>query len=201
MAQPLLPSEHDPVATHDHIVHLHDVSWADYERLLEIRGEHSAPRYTYLEGELEIMSPSKTHEAVKSVIGCLVEVWCLENGVEFSTLGSWTVKDRDVQRGAEPDECYIFGNAQDRVAPDLAIEVVWTSGGINKLDVYRKLGVNEVWYWSRGRIDVYLLRDEQYELAPVSQALRGIDLRQLERFVDQPTTSAAMLAYRAALRG
>jgi Uma2 family endonuclease len=106
-----------------------------------------------------------------------------------------------VQRGAEPDECYIFGNAQDRVAPDLAIEVVWTSGGINKLDVYRKLGVNEVWYWSRGRIDVYLLRDEQYELAPVSQALRGIDLRQLERFVDQPTTSAAMLAYRAALRG
>lgn len=200
MAQPLLPSDHDPIATHDHIVCLHDVSWADYERLLEIRGDHSAPRYTYLEGELEIMSPSKAHEAVKSVIGRLVEVWCLENGVEFSTLGSWTVKDRDVQRGAEPDECYVFGKATDSVAPDLAIEVVWTSGGINKLEVYRKLGVNEVWYWSRGRIDVYLLREEQYELAPASQALPGINLRQLERFVDEPTTSAAMLAYRAALR-
>lgn len=201
MAQPLLPSDHDPIATHDHIVRLHDVSWADYERLLEIRGEHSAPRYTYLEGELEIMSPSKTHEAVKSVIGCLVEVWCLENGVEFSTLGSWTVKDREVQRGAEPDECYVFGKATDSVAPDLAIEVVWTSGGINKLEVYRKLGVNEVWYWSRGRINVYLLRNEQYELAPASQALPGINLRQLEGFVNEPTTSAAILAYRAALRG
>lgn len=201
MAQPLLPSDHDPIATHDHIVRLHDVSWADYERLLEIRGDHSAPRYTYLEGELEIMSPSKTHEAVKSVIGCLVEVWCLENGVEFSTLGSWTVKDREVQRGAEPDECYVFGKATDSVAPDLAIEVVWTSGGINKLEVYRKLGVNEVWYWSRGRINVYLLRNEQYELAPASQALPGINLRQLEGFVNEPTTSAAILAYRAALRG
>lgn len=201
MAQPLLPSDHDPIATHDHIVRLHDVPWADYERLLEIRGDQSAPRYTYLEGELEIMSPSKTHEAVKSVIGRLVEVWCLENGVEFSTLGSWTVKDREVQRGAEPDECYVFGKATDSVAPDLAIEVVWTSGGINKLEVYRKLGVNEVWYWSRGLIDVYLLRDEQYGLAPASQVLPGINLRQLEGFVNEPTTSAAILAYRAALRG
>jgi len=27
----------------DHFVHLDGVTWADYERLLEIRGDHSAP--------------------------------------------------------------------------------------------------------------------------------------------------------------
>jgi Uma2 family endonuclease len=52
----------------DHIVYLHDVSWDDYERLLTMRGDHSAPRISYLEGEVEIMSPSKTHEEVKSLI-------------------------------------------------------------------------------------------------------------------------------------
>jgi len=33
----------------DHIVVLHDVSWEDYEHVLRIRGEHSAPRISYLE--------------------------------------------------------------------------------------------------------------------------------------------------------
>src|SRR5690606_8518731 len=46
----------------DHYVHLYGVTWADYLRLLEIRGERSAPRLTYVEGTLEIMSPPRTHD-------------------------------------------------------------------------------------------------------------------------------------------
>lgn len=53
--------ENDGVSREAHFVHLRGVTWRDYERLLEIRGESSKPRYTYLEGELEIMSSSKTH--------------------------------------------------------------------------------------------------------------------------------------------
>ena len=34
-----------------------------------MRGDHSAPRFAYLEGEVEIMSPSQTHEGIKSMIG------------------------------------------------------------------------------------------------------------------------------------
>src|SRR5690606_33605516 len=58
----------------DHYVHLRGVTWADYLRLLEVRGDRSVPRLTYLEGTLEIMSPSLTHELIKSYIGRLVEV-------------------------------------------------------------------------------------------------------------------------------
>jgi hypothetical protein len=39
----------------DHFVYFHGVSWDDYERVLEMRGDRSAPRITYLEGTLEIM--------------------------------------------------------------------------------------------------------------------------------------------------
>jgi hypothetical protein len=48
----------------DQIITFHRVSWEDYERMLEIRGDKSAPRITYLEGELEIISPSKDHEQI-----------------------------------------------------------------------------------------------------------------------------------------
>jgi Uma2 family endonuclease len=194
-------AEYDGVADHDHVVQLSGVTWADYERLLEIRGDHSVPRYTYLEGFLQIMSPSRTHESVKSLIGCLVEVWCLERGVEFHALGSWTIKERADERGAEPDECYVFGGVTDPKRPDLAIEVVWTWGGISKLEVYRKLDVPEVWYWAKGTISVHQLVDEHYVEVPESRVLPGIDLRQLERFIDDRSTSRAMLDYRAALRG
>ena len=60
----------------DQIVNLHDLSWEDYERLLTMRGDCSAPRISYLDGEVEFMSPSRTHEGIKSLLGCLVETHC-----------------------------------------------------------------------------------------------------------------------------
>jgi Uma2 family endonuclease len=185
----------------DHYVHLYGVTWADYLRLLRIRGERSAPRITYVEGTLEIMSPSRTHDEIKSFIGCLVEAWCLERDVEFTPYGSWTLKSRREERAAEADECYVFGPEPKRKRrPDLVIEVVWTSGGIDKLDVYRKLGVREVWYWERGRIQVYVRRGASYEAVAASEALPGIDLDQLVGFLDRPTASRAIRDYRDALR-
>lgn len=183
----------------DHVVFLRDVSWDDYEALLRMRGDHSAPRISYLEGEVEIMSPSRTHEGIKSLIGCLVETYCLEQGIRFQPLGSWTLKERPKQRGAEADECYIFGD-QDAERPHLAIEVVWTSGRIDKLDIYRKLGVAEVWYWRKGLIQPYQLQGEHYLPIAASQVLPGLDLDLLQRFLDQPTAYDAILAYRQALR-
>lgn len=184
----------------DQIVRLHGATWADYQRLLELRGDHSAPRIAYLEGELEIMSPSRRHESIKSLIGCLVEVYCLEHDVEFSPYGSWTLEDKSADRGAEPDECYVFGTVSQPERPDLAIEVVWTSGGIDKLEIYRRLGVREVWFWRQERMSVHALRGDRYETIAASEVLPGIDLELLCRFIDRPTASQAIREFRAALR-
>ena len=60
-------------------MHLGGVRWPDYERLLEIRGERAVARIAYLEGTLELMTPSAPHEWIKSVIGCLVYRAALTN--------------------------------------------------------------------------------------------------------------------------
>ena len=193
-------TEHDDQPVEDKIVLLKGATWADYQRHLEMRGDRASPRLAYLEGVLEIMTPSLPHESIKSVIGRLVEVWCLEKGIEFNPCGSWTLENKEQQRGVEPDECYVFGELKDATRPELAIEVVWTSGGLAKLDIYRKLAVREVWFWRRGRLTVHVLRDETYQEVPRSEVLPGIDLDALVSFLDRPTASRAIRDYRASLQ-
>jgi Uma2 family endonuclease len=202
MAQPALPTP-PPSARgdHDDIVVLRGAAWSDYERILSIRGDASVPRVTFLKGLLELMSPSKSHESIKSVIGCLVEAWCVEKGIDITPYGSWTLQDAAVERGAEPDECYIVGD-KDAERPDLAIEVVWTSGGIDKLEVYRKLRVQEVWIHEKGTLRLFALRGERYEPLAASEVLSGIDHEPLCTFVmTRPMTRAVREFREALLRG
>jgi Uma2 family endonuclease len=195
-ALPLTAPDHRHPAGDD-IVVLRGASWADYQRLLELRGERSVPRLTYLEGTLEIMTPSRHHETLKYLIGRLVEVWCLERGVEFSGYGSWTLESKEAGRGLEPDECYVFGEVAEPERPDLAIEVMWSTPALDKLAIYSRLGVREVWIWRRGRFAMYALRGDAYEEIPASEVLPGIDLHGLAGFLDRPTTSRAIREYRA----
>lgn len=190
-------TERDDSPVEDHIVVLRDATWADYQRLLEMRGDRSAPRIAYLEGVIEIMSPSQPHESLKSRIGHLVEVWCLEHDIDFNAYGSWTLENKDERRGVEADECYVFGGVMEAKQPDLAIEVIWTSGGLDKLDIYRKLGVREVWFWRRGRLTVHVLHDEAYRTVDASVVLPGIDLAALAAHLDRPTDSQAIREFRA----
>jgi Uma2 family endonuclease len=192
--------EHDDTPAEDRIVVLRGATWADYQRVLEVRGENPVPRIAFLPGVLELMTPSRSHESLKSIIGCLVEVWCQEHQIEFSPFGSWTLERKAEGCGLEPDECYVFGTAHDPERPDLAIEVVWTSGGIDKLSVYAKLAVREVWFWRRGRITAHVLQGEGYREAHESAVLAGIDLDELSRHLDRPTASQAIREYRAALQ-
>jgi Uma2 family endonuclease len=200
MAATALAAPRDDRPREDHFVHLRGVAWVDYQRILGVRGERSSPRMAFLEGTLELMTPSREHESIKSVIGRLVEVWCLEHDVEFSTYGSWTLEDEAVERAVEPDECYVFGAVAEPTRPDLAIEVIWTSGGIGKLEIYRKLGVREVWLWRRGKIEPHVLRGERYEATGASEISPQLDLEYLATFLDRKTTSRAIRDYRAALR-
>jgi Uma2 family endonuclease len=201
MAQPVPSAKLEPPLPVDDIVVLRGATWADYQRLLEIRGDRSVPRLTYLEGVLELMSPSRPHESIKSMIGCLVEGWCFETGVAISPYGSWTLESKATEVGVEPDECYVLGDAEELPErPDLAIEVAWTRGAIDKLEVYRRLGVKEVWIWRKGTIEVFALRGADYERLESSELLAGLDLPALLRFVDVRPMTRAVTEYRKALR-
>jgi Uma2 family endonuclease len=190
--------QRDDRPTEDHVVELRGVTWKDYERLLAMRGDRSAPRFTYIDGVLEIMSPSRSHEKIKSLIGRLVEAYCVDRGIPFLPLGSWTLKQRAKKAGAEPDECYVF-DREESERPHLVIEVVWTSGRIDKLEIYGKLGVPEVWHWRKGRIQVHVLRRGRYVAVTGSARLPDLDLDLLCDFLDHPSAYDAIRDFRAAL--
>jgi Uma2 family endonuclease len=182
----------------DQRVCLHDVSWEDYEAVLRMRGEGAGPRICYLEGELEIMSPSRDQESIKKLLARLLEVYALETGLELDGYGSMTIRERPKERGAEPDECYAIGGPKEW--PDLAIEVIWTQGGIDKLELYRGLGVRELWIVRDGRIEVHALRADRYERVAASELLPGLDLRVLAGFLGAESQTQAVRAYQQVLR-
>jgi len=137
------------------------VNWEAYEALLVATKDSSGYRLTYLEGILEIMSPSRSHEIDKKNIARLLEAYLEENRIRFWGLGSTTLKQEDRQAGKEPDECYCIGS--NKYIPDLAIEVVYTSGGIDTLEIYQRLGVSEVWFWQNNQFTVYRLQGDRYQ--------------------------------------
>jgi Uma2 family endonuclease len=189
-----------PPADMDQRVILTGMTWKDFEILLAIRGDNSGVRMAYMEGAIELMSPSINHEGVKKTVARLVEAYADELGLPLNGYGSWTLKNAFVERALEPDECYVLGSPKGDI-PELAIEVVWTSGGLNKLEIYRSLGVPEVWRWERFKgFTVHLLRDGRYETAPRSVFLPDIDLDMIERFAITENQSQAVRAFREALR-
>jgi Uma2 family endonuclease len=187
----------------DHFVYLR-VDWKGYEQLLAMRGESSVPRITYLEGLAELMSPSRYHETDKTRFARLLEAWSDIAGVPLEGYGSWTLKAKAKRRGAEADECYTVRRVakSDRDRPDIAIEVIWTSGGIDKLEVYRKLGVREVWFYERGTLRFFALRreaDDVYREIPRSELLPELPVDALLACMKERDQTSAVRALRAAL--
>ncbi len=184
----------------DQRVCLHDIAWADYESLLAARGDQPGVRVTYLDGELELMTPSVHHESLKTRLARLVEAFAEEAGIALEGFGSWTLKSQTKRRGAEADECYVIGPiATLPEVPDIAIEVVWTRGGIDKLEVYRGLGVREVWVWQDGGLRFDLLQDGAYLAATRSDLLPGLDPGLIARCMEAPSQTEALKRLRAAL--
>ena len=187
------------VPTADQRVVLAGATWEHYELELAMRGEKSVPRIAYLEGALELMSPSRDHERITSYLGRLIEVYAEHADIELSPYRSWTLRNAGVA-GGEPDECYIVGADQSKDRPDLVIEVVWTSGGIDKLAIYQRLGIDEVWFWIAGQLEVHALRGNTYERVLRSRWLPGLDLELMCSFLDRRSVHVAKRDYREALR-
>lgn len=183
----------------DHRVLLRGVSFARYVALADARGERSVPRLTYLEGDLEIMSPSRDHEAIGELWGRLVETYAEEKELSLRATGSWTVRKRKVGRGAEADQSFVIP-ARRAPVPDLVLEVVWTSGVLDKLDVYAGLGVPEVSVWRDGRIEVHVLRRGRYERTSRSALLPEFDLALAAKLLPSTDHTRATRQFRASLR-
>jgi hypothetical protein len=127
-------------------------------------------------------------------------VHALELEVSISSYGSWLLLDEANLVGAEPDDCYVIGNdPENETRPHFVIDVQWSRATIDKLEVYGRLGVREVWSWKHpNTITVHVLNREWIEVAR-SQHLPYLDLELMCSFLDRPTMTQAMRDFRSAL--
>lgn len=108
----------------------------------------------------------------------LVQAYMRLKKIRFYGKGSTTIGMKELGARTEPDESYCLG--ERKPIPDLVLEITVTSGSIDALEIFRRIGVREVWFWEDSVISIYALRDDGYELVNRSELLPDLDIRSLE---------------------
>lgn len=87
-------------------------------------------------------------------------------------------------------------------APEVVVEVIRTSPLIDKLDVYRALGVPEVWVFRAGALTVHALDAAAggYLVRPTSAFVPGLDLAMVARYAMREDTTQALREFEAEVR-
>jgi Uma2 family endonuclease len=194
-----VPHGPDEPPGEDRVV-LGGVSWEQYMAIDEERGaDNSHPRLYYLDEQLEIMTTSLKHEQIKERIGMLITEYINESDLDIFPHGQATMRKLK-EAGAEPDASWCFG--EEKEIPDIVLEIALTSGGLSKLEVYRRLSVGEVWVWRNQQLEIWNLRSDGsgYEgPARASQRLPALDLTLLARCVVVSTWREARRTFREGL--
>jgi Uma2 family endonuclease len=142
-----------------------DLTWEQFTLIQQ--GFNHAPgvRLFYHDGTVEILMPGREHELFSAVIALLLNTFFIEKNIEFEPTGSMD-QEKAGEAFVQADQSYCLGDSKP--IPDLSIEVIFTSGGINKLTRYQTLGVPEVWFWQDGAFSLYHLRADGYQ--PITQS-------------------------------
>ena len=176
------------------------VSWNRYLAFDKALGDNRpGPRFYYLDEELEIMTTSNEHERIKKWVGGFMDIYFDETETEVMPRGQATMRLEMKQAGAEPDESWCIG--EEKKFPDIVLEIALSSGGIRKLELYRRFKVPEVWFWRRNKLEIHaLLKDGSgYEPARKSRVLPRLDSALLVRCTGIESWLEARRVFRAGL--
>ena len=171
---------------------LADVDWDVYEKLADGAGnEHLRFTYDATTGELEVEMPQGYwHESVAERIGLLIAAFARERKLRTAACGSVTLRRRR-RGGVDGDKSYYVSNfdrrpppgamlpnlAAGQEPPSLVVEVDVTNPGVEKLPIYARLGVPEVWVWEEGELTCRRLTDAgEYAVTADSGELPGFPL-------------------------
>jgi Uma2 family endonuclease len=190
-----------------------NISWHEFEAVLEELGDRRAARLAYDNGILEIMTPLPEHEDNKEIIGDLVKALLEELDIEFRSLGSTTFKNRKMAQGVEPDQCFYIQNeaairGKKRIdltvdpPPDLGLEVDVPSR--THPSIYQALRVPELWRFDRGKLQINILRSGNYVESEDSPNFPEMPLIEvIPRYLEQSKTAgrnATLKAFRTWVR-
>ena len=174
------------------------LSWREFKAVEQLLSRPGI-RLSFLDGALEIRRmPARKHETAKQRISTLVDMYLEYAGIDFTPTGSVTLESETGRVKREADLSYELGSNRER--PDLAVEVVVTSGGINKLEAYKRLEIPEVWFWENGRLRLYSLGDDGYTEVDRSFVLLDLDIVLLGRCINIENHLQAMREFRQAIQ-
>jgi Uma2 family endonuclease len=176
-------------------------TWQQFKLIQEGFANSPGIKLFYYKGTIEILMPGREHEMFSAVIALLLGIFLVEKDIEFEPTGSMD-QQKEGEAFIQADQSYCIGASKP--IPDLSIEVIVTSGGINKLARYKALGVPEVWFWEDGIFSVYRLRTEGYQRIARSEIpeLTDFDFNLLTRCVLMAQTSRleAVKAFRKGIQ-
>lgn len=181
MGEPISGGRGDSDRSRDKLVVLPNISWSQLERLDQLLTGTGA-RLTYLDGYLEIRTPTQSYEDLRSTLALLLETHLQESGRRFFARGGPPLGSEATQARKEPDESYDL-DARKPV-PDLVLEVLTEEIGIDKLEFYRRIQVPEVWIWRQKQLTLYRLRETGYEPIEYSELVPEVDPKVLEWYVN-----------------
>ncbi|MBD2455666.1 Uma2 family endonuclease [Nostoc sp. FACHB-87] len=167
------------------LITLKDVSWEQFKGIeAQLLDNHNV-RLSYLSGMLEIMSPiGEEHEYVKRTLDYLLEAYMRELGIRFYGRGGYTLEEPGYASGT-PDESYSIGTKKE--VPDIVIEVIITSGTINRKELYKPKKVPEVWFWKSNSIKIFRLSEQgEYEEVERSGFFPNLDPSILLKYITIP---------------
>ena len=175
-----LPLDPDLLKHKDQTLSFADMSWADYEKFDS--EEYPGYRVSYFNGVITLESPSQNHEVIAEVINYLIVAYCKHIQLLYYPMRSTRLVNK-LLAGKEPDVSFSFGSRKE--LPDLAVEVIFSSGSINDLKKYLALGVSEVWFWQDNLLVFYYLTGGKYVEVTNSICLPDLTSKELASFVNR----------------
>jgi Uma2 family endonuclease len=148
---------------------LHGISWELYERLRDDEANWSV-RMSYVDGDLELMSPSQSHSEMEWRLGCLLIEVCEILDRKCKPLGPTTWKNPGMKKAKEADGCFYLANYEKirhkkinltvDHPPDLAVKVEVSRSALDSLKIYAAIGVPEVWRFDGDVFRIHLLQPD-----------------------------------------
>jgi Uncharacterized protein conserved in cyanobacteria len=182
----------------DEPILIDELSWREF-KVVEQLLSRPGVRLSFLDGVLEIRRmPGEKHETIKERIGSLLDLYLLQMGIDYRPTGSMTLESPSGLVKREADKSYKLG--PNREFPDLAVEVVVTSGGINKLEAYKRLQISEVWFWESGALRMYSLGADGYAEVDRSFVLPDLDIVLLVRCITIENHLQAMREFKQTIQ-
>jgi Uma2 family endonuclease len=175
---------------------LRNVTWDEYERMLDYVSDPAGLRMTYDNGTLQIMTTSAEHERYTRFFETLCTIISLRRRINIISVGSATMRKRPPRQGNEPDASFyvqsapLIGNRRDidfevDPPPDIAVEIDLHRDSISKFSIYAALGVSELWRYDGVTLRIDLLEGEDYVPASQSRSLPILTNKVLTDFLTQ----------------